>query len=426
MTKEQKNKKVDPKAENVSQRNVNSTYAIKESTNGVHSKQTESTSKLADEISTSTLHAQTVENPEKSNQVDEFISNDQPNCVQSNDNGIETKHSVFEESDDDSFYQNLFADAKPKYVSASTDTYQSDDVEDSVSDESDDESFYKNLFVDSKPEYVTAPTDTFPCEDDSGSEVVLSHTVKFFIDDGQWQQPMAEYNGMKYQIGQLDLTTEELNYLKSISETSIQLDFNPSDIIVYQNRLHIKRIEEQQKTFDSKHANNLWFSVLNLVRIQFSRNEPLAKYENKIYFVGSKLHEEYMYLLLRANQIPGTAIRLCKDRINVNEQSQTLDVFDSIAFDKQSKICIISAQNESNTSNHLAYSQYKRYVLNSDPYEILEVEPLLLHSSECDDCTEIYAEVDFPFNQLEKALKMADKDSVGNEDEEESEDDENT
>ncbi|XP_055301141.1 putative helicase mov-10-B.1 isoform X2 [Sitodiplosis mosellana] len=400
VTKEQsktiKSKKKNAETGNVLQQNVDSSSAIEElCSGGVGSSQSTmdivdigqadpSTSELVDDFSTLHLtNGQTDENAEKSDESDE---SDPLNCVQN--------HAI---------------EIEP----------QAENGVPSDSDDSDDDSFYANLFADSKPQltYVSAPTDTFPWDDDSESELDISHTVTFFIDDDQ--KPMCEYNDTEYEIGHLDLTTEEVSYLKRISEASIDLEFNPSNIVVRHNRLCVQRIVEQQKPSSSNNASNLWFAVLNLVRIQFSVNEPfLAKYENEIWFVGRKLHEEYMQLLIRTNKNTGTAIRLCKSRIDVNKQSRTLDVVESVQFDEQSEVCVISGQKA--TPNKNSCSQFRRYVINSNPCQVLEVDLALLHSSEHDDCMEIYAEKDFP----SIGLRSNQYESMANADENELDDDE--
>lgn len=348
---------------NVPQQNGNSTSAIRKnsSINGISSsqlsiesddlKQSDSiTSDLNDDIAALQLtNGHTVEIPKKSQGS---LANHTLNCAQSNAIEIESA-------------------------------------------DSDDDSFYSNLFGDSKQTYVSAPTDTFPCNDDSDSEADGLHTVTFYIDDDQ--QPMAEFNDRTYRIGQLDLTPDEYFYLKMISEAPIQLDFNLSNVVMHHNRLCIQRIEDQQKTLISSDESHLWFEFLNLARIQFSVNEPfLAKYQNEIYFVGRKLCEEYMQLLLHTKKNPGTAIRLNKNRIVVDTLTRTLDVIESISIDRQSKVCIISGPNTMPKTSSRDASQYRRYIVNSNPCEILEVDQALLHSSEHDHCMEIYAGKDFP------------------------------
>lgn len=375
LTKQRQPNEKKSKQDNVSQHNSDSTYAVERlpikgicsnHSNGISSSQLLPTSKLTDDISKFQINgAHSDTNSEKS-----FISEKSKNGIH-----IEspTKNGI---------------------------------PNDSMSETSEDKSFFDSLFTDSKPksQFITAPTDTFPCEEnsDNESEVVIYHSVKFYIDDGTW----AEYNGMKYRIDHLDLTAVELSYLKIITETPIELEFDRKNIFIRQNRLCIKRIEEayQEKALTSNNAS-LWFSLLNLVLIQFSTTEPiLAKYQDQIYFVGDKLYEEYNVLLTRAKKNTGTAIRISRDRININLQSRVLDVFATIPLEEQGEVCVISGQNEPNT-NSLAHSEFRRYIIKSDPYEVFEVELTLLHSSIHDGCTEIYAGTDFPFNEDEKVLQ---------------------
>lgn len=55
---------------------------------------------------------------------------------------------------------------------------------------------------------------------------------------------------------------------------------------------------------------------------------------------------------------------------------------------------------------------YRRFVICSNPYKPLEVEPALLHSSIYDDCTEIYAETDFPFTETERVERIVKEISI--------------
>lgn len=98
----------------------------------------------------------------------------------------------------------------------------------------------------------------------------------------------------------------------------------------------------------------------------------------------------------------GTAIRIHKDRLKY-VPNQTLEITNSIPFDNQKGICIISANNDFNYDypNDYTSEKIRRYIINHKTYAIFEVDPTLIHSSKNDDRTEIYASNDFPFKESE-------------------------
>lgn len=362
---EKKSKNQNAKAENVSQQDTNSSCSFEKLSNfEVCSSPPDSIYELANDF----VSVENAENTKKPDDLDKPLIDIPLNCVQSN----------------------------------STET-QSEYGAPSQSEASEDNAFYENLFADNKPTYVTASTDVFPCDNtDSDSEFVASETVKFSINNDQF---MAEYNRIKYQIGHLDLIEKEHSYLKIITEAPIELEFNPNEIIIHQNLLNITRIKEpvRPEVLNPNNEVNIGFAMLNLVRIQFSANEPfLAKYENTIYFVGKKLYREYVYLLSRTHKNAGTAIRICRDRINVDTQSRTLDVFKISTIISSKNVCVISGDNSQQTE-FPAHNSIRRYMVNNNPpHEIVEIEPALLYSSVHDNCTEIYAENNFPFKKYKK------------------------
>lgn len=310
------------------------------------------------------------------------------------------------------------ADDKLKLVS---ETF--DEANDDNSVGSDDESFYNNLFVDKKPlvTYESVPTDAFPCVDDSYNEDYVLNTdgfVSFFIDKNR-SLIIAEYKNEQYPIGHLDITSEQRDLLKNISQTQVDLWFEPKSIIIQNNKLCIKQIEEREKTTPNSTANSigLWFKILNLSRIQFSTFEPfVAKFDDQIYVVGQNLHQEYINLLRRTKKDAGIPIRLRKDRISVDPAAQVLDVIRKVSFEKNQKVVIISANNNNSVilpNDRDSNVSVRRYIVNisyDNQPQILEVESALIHSSVDDDCAEIYAECDFPFTNAEtKVQKKAEK-----------------
>lgn len=87
------------------------------------------------------------------------------------------------------------------------------------SEESEDHSFYNNLFAEEEPRltYVSAPTDSFPRADDSNSESNTFVTVKFSINTSE-SMAVAEYENIEYRIGFLYLTAENHEYLRIIKK----------------------------------------------------------------------------------------------------------------------------------------------------------------------------------------------------------------
>lgn len=266
-------------------------------------------------------------------------------------------------------------------------------------DENDDE-FFNELFTDGvTPSYVAA--ETAPWLDDSDSELSTGTAVKFYIDKSM---AVAEISGTKHRIGFLDLNDEEYSCLGAISETSVELSVNEKYILMKNKKFNIKRIHECENPIDAhqKQMESL-YEELGLQRIKFSSSEPfLAKYQNDIYFVGKKLCTEYLVLLNRSKQPPGTPIRINKKRLNIDKTSQMLDVKQSIDFKKPNEIVIISDTIEpfaTASSDDRSVNDYRRFVMTQNTWTLLEVEANLIHSSVYDVCTEIYAEIDYPISK---------------------------
>lgn len=282
-----------------------------------------------------------------------------------------------------------FSDLK----SASSDSGSSD------LDENDD-AFFNELFTGSAPSIEAA--ETAPWLDDSDTEISADAMVKFYIDNSM---AVAEIDGTRHQIGFLDLTDEEHSCLSAITETTVEMSVNEKCILLQNQKFNIKRIQEYENTIGSyqKEMESM-FEELNLHRVQFSSSEPfLAKYQNDIYFVGKRLCVEYLLLLNRTNQQPGTSIRISKKRLTVDRSRQVLDIKQAVDFKKPNEICIIVDTNESSTTtssdNVRPINVYRRFVMSPSTWTLLEVEASLIHSSIYDVCTEIYAELNFPFTE---------------------------
>lgn len=284
---------------------------------------------------------------------------------------------------------------------------QNGNVDEESSDDDNHDDFFNEIFNSAPQQYISAPTDDF-CSDDSDSELSTCDVeVKFFVDKSIRSKPVAEYDDTEYRIGYLDLTPDEYSCIGMITETTVEFPINSRHIVILDGTLNIKRINERHLYPQSNQCIEL-FEKLNLGRVQFSSTEPfLAKYEDEIYFVGDQLYDEYSNLLHRTKKSPGTSIRIRNDRLCIDLSTQTLDVEQTISFRNQNEICMISGSSDDNKYLDAYPSNgFRRVVLGNKPFQILEVEPELIHSSIHDDCTEIYAEADFPFGESEKVQKI--------------------
>lgn len=277
--------------------------------------------------------------------------------------------------------------------------------------DSDDDSFFNanKLFPDSRQlieraTFISAPTDSFPCADESDGETDSSiATVKFRINKSSCLA-VAEYEGIEYRIGYLDLTTEECSYLKVIDETTVELNICSYNINIQQNKLNISRINERNVLPDPQRNTDLMWETLNLGRVEFSRAEPfLAKYENEFYFVGCQLNDEYIRILNRTKMNAGTAIRINKNRLKFISDN-TLEITKPIPFENQNEICVICAASDFSHDflNDYASDKFHRYIFKDEANVMFEIDPILIQSSKYDDFAEIYAEGDFPFKDSER------------------------
>lgn len=277
------------------------------------------------------------------------------------------------------------------------DSKNNDEVDDSDSDDDDAFADMLNQHFEGnavRPIIVSAQMDSEPIEKD----------VKFFIDKFR-SAAMAEYDGTEYRIGFLDLTAAERARMEMFSQADIYLTLKSDHIMIRDNRFHIKRITEREISPNAELAFDSMYAQLNLGRVQFGTEPFFAKYQNEVYFVGEKLYHEYSELLTRTKKSAGTAIRIGHDRLIIDDSMQTLDVLDSISF--QNEICVISGTFDMyKFQDEYPLAGYQRFMICKNPWMLLEVEPELLHSSIYDNCTEIYAESDFPFAESTKVEKI--------------------
>lgn len=284
-----------------------------------------------------------------------------------------------------------------------SDNNDNDDDEDSDSDDDDD------LFADmlnqhfegnaKTPIIVSFQTDSFPCFDDSEP---IEKEVKFFIDKCR-STAMAECDGTEYRIGFLDLTPAERHRMDMFSQSDIYLNVKSNHIMIRDNRLHIKRITEREILPSTGLPYDSMYEQLKLGRVQFGTEPFFAKYQNEVYFVGERLNHEYSELLKHTKKSAGIAIRIGHDRLVIDDAMQTLDVHDSISFKSQKEICVIPGTFDMyKFQDEYPLTGFQRFMICKNPWLLLEIEPELLHSSIYDDCTEIYAEMDFPFEDSTK------------------------
>lgn len=217
---------------------------------------------------------------------------------------------------------------------------------------------------------------------------------------------MIRCQGKEYHVGAIDLTEVEHSKLQQINEVSVQLTIHSDHIkIDRHNVLNIQRIKERVVEPDSNFAHNQLSAAINLVRIQFSESEPLlARYNDTIYTVGPRLHSEYVELMDLTTKPFGTiALKLNKKRIICDDANRIIDVTTSQAYAGQ-KICIINGcfKYDDQFLNDWEEScdGFSRFIINHKPDVSFEkVDVKLLFASDHDDCDEIYAEQNYPFNE---------------------------
>lgn len=283
---------------------------------------------------------------------------------------------------------------------------RSEGIEESDDDDIEFTDLLNQHFEDNtvRPIIVSAQTDSFPCLDDSEP---TEKEVKFYIDKGR-KTAVAEYDGTEYRVGFLDLTAEEKRCMEMISQSEIYLNVKSNNIMIRDNRFNIKRITEREVSPNTEQPFESMFEQLNLGRIQFGTEPFFAKYQNEIYLVGEELYHEYSELLKRTKKCAGTPIRIGHNRLIIDDAMQTLDIIDSIPFQNQNEICVIPGSFDMyKFQDEYPLTRFQRFMICSNPWSLLEIEPELLHSSIYDDCTEIYAESDFPFPDSTKVEKIA-------------------
>lgn len=333
--------------------------------------------------------------------VNEFVSSDS-----SSENGNKSSCSELCTDEYDKVLE--IDDKNEEHDESKDDSTTTNDKENDIdeSDSDDEDSFADMLnqhFEGStvRPTIVSAQTDSFPCLDDSEP---IDKEVKFFIDKCR-SAAMAECDGTEYRIGFLDLTAAEHARMETFSQGEIYLNVRSDHIMIRDNRFHIKRIIEREISSYTELTFDSMYEQLNLGRIQFGTEPFFAKYQNEVYFVGEKLYHEYSELLKRTKRCSGTAIRVGHDRLIIDDTMQTLDVHDSISY--QNEICVISGSFDMyRFQDEYPLAGFQRFMICKNPWSLLEVEPELLHSSVHDDCTEIYAEPDFPFGDSTKVEKI--------------------
>lgn len=278
---------------------------------------------------------------------------------------------------------------------------EAENVEDGIGDDEDDD-FVNDLFPSNVKPNTSAEAAPYV---DEPTEI----RVEFFIDQSK-SVALAKYKDVEHRIGFLDLLPEEYETLKIITQGSVYLNAKSNHIVIHDGKFHIKRIIERDISNNTNLPFESHYKQLNLCRIQFSTSEPfLAKYDNEFYFLGEKLYDEYSELLNRTKKTPGTAIRIGNDHLIIDPLAQTLEIDHSITFkNREREICTIAGAFDSyKFYDDYPLTEYQRYMICNNPIIILEVEPELVHSSIYDDCTEIYADVDFPFANSEKVQKIS-------------------
>lgn len=280
---------------------------------------------------------------------------------------------------------------------------------DDSSDDVDDALTYEGLFASGSNtndslqqyeyEYVMGADDSFEVLNTADCETTTI-TISFCISN-ESLVASTTHDGEHYSIGHLDLNDEERLVLDQAIKSTVFDERNPSitvdrnDVVIENGSLSIQRIECRPNTNDS--TNNNFSKLLNTKRIQFSDSNPLlAKYEDNIYFIGDELRTEYMELLQHTEKPIGTAIQMNVNRITIDRHKRILDIFDAQSYhDEGIFVYSTSAAYNNNLLEILNEfsegNKYRRWMISSDPFDIAEVKPNLMHSSQSDSCTEIYA-----------------------------------
>lgn len=271
---------------------------------------------------------------------------------------------------------------------------------DTKSDANTEDSFYDNLFTtcSETDSYCVVPADSFAFtyESDNESEIE-ENPIKFYI-HSQTSVFAAEYKNDKYNVGFLDLTENERASLAFAAQVIVSLNIAPSDIVIEFDKLYVKRIRERNVKPNLRYDH--YAKELNVDRVHFSSSEPLlSKYKNGIYFVGERLHAEYKELLQLTKKRIGIPIRLNNERIIIDTANQTLDVTKTYSYINQ-RICVISGSHNIDENIPHGCEEIQRFLISVELNEMKfhKINEKLIHSSAHDDCTEIYAEIDFPWN----------------------------
>lgn len=206
----------------------------------------------------------------------------------------------------------------------------------------------------------------------------------------------AFYNHQFHYISYLDLSDNEYFHLKSFSQ--IQLVVNGRHVNIDGDILSISRAKPIKNVDRNAVTRN---NATKMERIQFSDREPLlAKYKDSVYAVGNQLYIEYGQALSATNYPIGSAIRVREDRVIINARENFITVRPSYAsfwHNHQVNVIPSASKTISIYSHYVGEGEdcrFRRY-LNHPRHSLVPVDPILEHSSNRDDCDELYAETDF-------------------------------
>lgn len=283
---------------------------------------------------------------------------------------------------------------------------KSGEMLDTANDSDSDESISFDLWTN-REELVEI--DHIPDSDDEKFGQI-DNILEFFRHD---DVVMVRYRSNEYYVGSLDLTQMEYLQLQQIDHINVQLKIDQHCIkIDAHNVLSIECIDVPTKQVgDFPHYEIM--KMIKLVRIQFSIDEPLlAKYNGTIYTVGITLYNEYKELIETTRYPFGTiAIRLNESRVVCDNQKRIIDVNTPNTY-RKNQVIVIGGTMEYD-SNYLQAKDglcgpYSRYVINymlDMSFEKVDVK--LIFSSEHDDCDEIFAENNYPFEEKNDAIALA-------------------
>lgn len=253
-------------------------------------------------------------------------------------------------------------------------------------------------------QYVTAsesPDSNHGQYNDVDATTIVAIKIKY---DLQRNQLTTNFNGKRFDIYYLDLYMEEYERLeamlsKSVMEISMHIRrefivFNEDQFCVQRLptllRANISFCESQ---FSTKDITVIAFASTNAG----NNNNIMVKYNERFYFAGQSLIDEYLDLLGRTDYPMGTPIRLNAMRVVANETEHTLDVISREQFPVNQQVIIIERliNTASKWRSFIEGTNLKRYMKMPADKSLCALANELLYWEDNGGCDEIYAETDY-------------------------------